>query len=71
MEKSWIYVKMFLRKVLCIMNNKKPGLIERFFTWLFEPVNDIIEDATDSIAEKVSKKIKEDKLLEEEDEGNE
>lgn len=35
------------------MNNKKPGIIERFFAWLFEPVNDIVEDATDSIAEKV------------------
>ncbi|MCK4947830.1 MAG: hypothetical protein KAS46_05615 [Candidatus Aureabacteria bacterium] len=51
------------------MNNKKPGFVERFFAWLFKPVNDIVEDATDSIAEKVSKKIKEDKLLEEEDEG--
>ncbi|MCK5161728.1 MAG: hypothetical protein KAQ99_09170 [Candidatus Aureabacteria bacterium] len=53
------------------MNNKNPGYIERFFAWLFEPVNDIVENATDSIAKKVSKKIKEDKLLEEDDEGNE
>lgn len=52
------------------MTNKKPGLIERFFAWLFEPVNDIVEDATDSVAEKVSKKIEEDKLIEE-DEGKE
>ena len=34
-------------------------------------MNDIVEDATDSIAEKVSKKIKEDKFLEEKDEGSE
>ena len=30
------------------MNNKKPGFIERFLAWLFEPVNDIVEDVTDS-----------------------
>ncbi|MCK4947195.1 MAG: hypothetical protein KAS46_02350 [Candidatus Aureabacteria bacterium] len=53
------------------MNNKNPGLIERFFTWLFAPVNDIVEDTTDLIAEKVSKKIKEDKLQEEGDVGSE
>ena len=53
------------------MTNKKPGLIERLFAWLFEPVNDIVGNATDSIAKKVSKKIKEDNLLEEDDEGNE
>ena len=53
------------------MNNKKSGLIERFFAWLFEPVNDIVENTTDSIAEKVSKKIKENKLLKEDDEEKE
>ena len=53
------------------MTNKKPGLIERLFAWLFEPVNDIVENTTDSIAEKVSKKIKENKLLKEDDEEKE
>ena len=51
------------------MNNKKPGLIERFFAWLVEPVNDIVEDATDSIAEKVVEKMEEERFLEENDEG--
>ncbi len=37
---------------------KRKGLITRFFDWIFEPVGDIAEIVTDSIAEKVSKKIK-------------
>ncbi|MCK4947757.1 MAG: hypothetical protein KAS46_05245 [Candidatus Aureabacteria bacterium] len=53
------------------MNNKKPGLIERFFAWLFELVNDIVEDATDSIAEKVVGKMKEEQFLEGKDKENE
>ena len=39
------------------MTNKKPGLIERFFTWLFEPLNDFVEDVPDSIAEKKMGKV--------------
>ena len=53
------------------MTNKKPGFIERFLAWLFEPVNDIVENRTDSIAEEVVEKMKEDQFLEEDDEEKE
>lgn len=43
---------------------RTPDSIEQFFTWLFEPVNDIVEDTTDSTAEKVCEKIKEGQFLE-------
>ncbi|MCK4947532.1 MAG: hypothetical protein KAQ99_06890 [Candidatus Aureabacteria bacterium] len=63
------------------MNNKKSGFAERFFAWLFEPVNDIVEDATDSkkmgkVPSERSERVdcpfflKEEQLLKEEDEGS-